>query len=344
MCVGTDPSAFLTTLITTSAALVAIIGGLLIARFVGLDSEEQGTRRVLEDAAGRLAAARHRAGRALKALQDHDARDFLNDADVLDDLCAGVTEPETLRRRASCSLSDPELSPYITEIVNEIARARDTLAAQVTAEDGSWYQFRRNTPNLPEIRWPRVWAKVFDEVSARRAKEESRKQEEARRRGRITGLNTATWAQLGAAAQASRSMAQRMAQSPEYWQIRASRHDQLAVANQRAQQQAEDYQDEYRRLQHAHQEIVRPDRRLWSGVAILIAFTIVGVAWPMLTMSTGPTTLTQVHWLIYPFTTALGVLLVYIVIYLWQLTSRNTPAPPIGQDHPDTENQLNAPD
>jgi len=56
-----DPALFLSTIILASGALVAIIGGLLAARFVGLDADQQTNRRVLIAADGRLASARRRA-------------------------------------------------------------------------------------------------------------------------------------------------------------------------------------------------------------------------------------------------------------------------------------------
>ena len=37
---ATDPAPFLSTIIGTSATLVAIVGGLLVARLVSLDSDE----------------------------------------------------------------------------------------------------------------------------------------------------------------------------------------------------------------------------------------------------------------------------------------------------------------
>jgi hypothetical protein len=42
--VPVDPAPFLSTVILASAAFVAIVGGLLVARFVGLDSDQQTMR------------------------------------------------------------------------------------------------------------------------------------------------------------------------------------------------------------------------------------------------------------------------------------------------------------
>jgi hypothetical protein len=52
-----DPTPYLSTMTATSAALVSIIGGLLVARFVGLDSEHQGAQKLVAEAEARLALA-----------------------------------------------------------------------------------------------------------------------------------------------------------------------------------------------------------------------------------------------------------------------------------------------
>ena len=59
--VPVDPASFLSTVILASAALVAIVGGLLVARFVGLDSDQQASRKLLVDAEDRLTIAARRA-------------------------------------------------------------------------------------------------------------------------------------------------------------------------------------------------------------------------------------------------------------------------------------------
>ena len=63
----------------------------------------------------------------------------------------------------------------------------------------------------------------------------------------------------------------------------------------------EDYEDEFRRLRDEHAEIVCPDKRLWFGVAVLIAFAGLGVAWPTYSMSIGSANLTSVRWFVWPF-------------------------------------------
>jgi hypothetical protein len=316
---------FLSTIILASAGLVAIIGGLLVARFVGLDTDERGNRRVLVDAAERLAAARRRAADARYNLLAWEARGFLNDSDVLDAIGQGISDPEALRRLEDCPLSDQELRPFVAEVVEEFSVARQLLAGYVPAPDEDWERFRRATSSLPQIRWPWVWEKVFgeiieehaEEIAQRRAKEEAAR----RRPGPFGSLFNIPVMRPPV-----------IPPRTDYSATRARRHDELVAADQRAQQRVEDYEDELRRLREAHAEIVRPDARLWWGAGILIALAIVGVALPAWIMSQGPKNLATVQWLIYPFGAALTILLVYIVVYLVQLGRRKPPLLEITED------------
>jgi hypothetical protein len=319
--VPTDPAPFLSTIILASAGLVAIIGGLLVARFVGLDTDEQSNRRVLSDAAARLASARRRAVDARSNLVAWEARDFLLDRDVLTSIGQGASDLETLRRLNDSSLSDQELRPFVAEVNDEFTRAREALAAPMaTSPDDDWERFRRTIPDLPDMRWPRVWEEVFDQLAAEHIEEIAKKQaaEAAARRRQAGpfGFNLPDMSRI------------RMPPSSDYRATSARRYDDLVAADQRAQQRVEDYEDELRRLREAHEEIVRPDARLWWGVGILVAFAIVGVALPTWIMSRGPGDLAAVRWVVYPFGSALAILLVYIVVYLAQLIRRKPP--PIG--------------
>jgi hypothetical protein len=53
---GPDPTTFLAAIAGTSAAMVAIVGGLLVARFVAIASEQDGADKLVQD-------ARERSGR-----------------------------------------------------------------------------------------------------------------------------------------------------------------------------------------------------------------------------------------------------------------------------------------
>lgn len=70
-----DPTPFLSTIVLTSAALVAIIGGLLIAKFVGLDTDQRVSRKLIADATGRLKDARERAQEAEQQVLQREAEE-----------------------------------------------------------------------------------------------------------------------------------------------------------------------------------------------------------------------------------------------------------------------------
>jgi hypothetical protein len=303
---------FLSTIILASAGLVAIIGGLLVARFVGLDTEERSNARARADAFERLASARRRANDAHHNLLAWDARSFLNDRDVINAIAGGVSELEVLRGLEDCPLSDDELRPFVAEVVEEFSLARRALADYVPAPGENWRRFRRGRTDLPEIRWPLVWDKVFDEITENHAEEIERRraeEEAARRRSYpFGGLMAFNMPDVS------------ITPPTDYGVIRARRYDELVGADQRAQQRVEDYEDEFRRLNEANEAIVRPDARLWWGVGILIALAIVGVALPIWIMSQGPKDLASVQWLVYLFGGALVILLAYIVVYLAQLS------------------------
>ena len=169
--VSADPGRSCSTIILASAGLVAIVGGLLVARFVGLDTDERSNRRVLVDAAERLASACRRAGEAHHNLLAWEARSFLNDNKILNAIGQGISDLEALRRLEDCPLSDQELSPFVTEVSRGVSQARQVLADYVPEPDDDWEQFRRARVDLPEIRWPWVWDKVFAEITEEHAEE-----------------------------------------------------------------------------------------------------------------------------------------------------------------------------
>lgn len=89
-----DPAPFLSTIITTSAALVAIIGGLLVARFISLDSDQRTSRKVLTSARERLDVARRRVQTAWGSILRWDADDFFSGPEVVEAvLDQGVASP-----------------------------------------------------------------------------------------------------------------------------------------------------------------------------------------------------------------------------------------------------------
>lgn len=313
-----DPGPFLSTVVLASAGLVAIVGGLLVARFVGLDSDQQSSRNVLADAEQRLATAERRAADASQRLTSWHAKDFIGERDVRAAIGQGTTALPDLRRLASCELTDDELATVVAEVAAEFKSVRDFLASpgmarRIEAAEYKWVAFRRESLDLPDIRWPQVWRDVFEDVAKAQKREDDERHREEYRRTHPLALPDLSY--LG-------SRVPPIPPRTDHVAISARRYDEVRADYRLAQQRVEDYDDELRRLRQAHAQIVRPDSRLWWGVGILVAFAIVGVGLPAGLMAFGPPDLSRVRWVFYPFTAGLLALLAYIVFYLVQITRR----------------------
>jgi hypothetical protein len=302
-----DPAPFLSTIASASSGLVAIVGGLLVARFVTLDSEQQGAQRVLDDAEARLATARQRAQEAVERLLRWDAWDFLYTRTVLEAIDEGVQDLAELRRRGDATgLTDDELQPFVQEVRQELARAHEVLEDIVPAykdlETRRWDAFRRGTPTLPQIRWDLAWEIVFDQIVVDR---------EAERRSVLAGPPPDFLRPLSA-------------RPPTDWEaIGARRRDDLVANRERAEQQVEDFESEVQRLRQARDAVVRPQGLGW-GLIILGYFAAVGVVVPILLMSRGPRDLTPLMgWLVFSaFFSGLLALLCYMAVLALRLSRR----------------------
>src|SRR3569833_203336 len=163
----TDPTPFLSTAIQTSAGMVAIVGGLQVARFISLESEQLG--------------AEQRARNEKRTLRRYEAEDFLDHHEVLRAIAEGNTEVRELRRKGSgCVLADEELLPFVEEYRSEYERAFQVIdsvvhdAVELSPQEWQglerkWISFRRNTPEVPaDLAKPRLWELAFKQVIARR--------------------------------------------------------------------------------------------------------------------------------------------------------------------------------
>jgi len=317
-------------IVGASVALVAIIGGLLVAKFVGLDADQRTASKILADARGRLQLARGRVQTARNEILRWDAGDFFGTKEVIDAvLDRGVESSTVLVKLANWPHEPDELAQFVPEIVEEASRASEAIKSRISDDDLFWSDFRRQ-PDLPDARWPAVWRHVFDTVKKERAEEGQRRrkaEEEARRNAPPKSAIERQVDSMNEMLQHLQHPAMAVPLPPanpptDHAATEARRSDELMAVHTRAQQQVEDYEAELRRLEEDHTEIVKPDARLWWGVGILVVFTICGIVVPVWIMSDGPRNLAPVHWVRYPFLASLAALIVYIVVYLAQLTRR----------------------
>jgi hypothetical protein len=348
VCVATDPAPFLSTIALASAGLVAIVGGLLVARFVSLDSDQRRSREVMDEASERLDAARRQAEATHSTHVDWQAGFFFRGR-VLQAISEGILDPAVLIRLGGhWPFTELELRPYAEEVAEEFARACAVLSARGPAIDqfggrDAWDDFRGATPDLPEVRWDPVWEYAFDAFKRERfEREAAERRERERERPQRTAYDPS-----GLLSQGFGDLAEMMSR-PQYFPARLParpqtdyeatwerQKDDLRTADEHASQQVAEREAEFARLQRDHAEIAQPDARLWWGVSILTVYAIVGVGIPMWELSRGPADLGQVRWIFYPFAGGLAVLIIYIIVYLAKLFGAPLGAPEESLSWPD---------
>lgn len=264
----TDPAPFLSTIATASSALVAIVGGLLVARFVTLSSEQEGAQRVLADAEARLDVMKMRAEEAYRKRLRFDLGYFFSKA-VMVAVSNGVLDAAGLREVGGYSgLTDTETERHAMVIDEELARAeaacRELLPSEGGSQPADWDDFRREHPEL-QIEIEDAWEIQFVKLTMPRS---------APRRSTL-GIGSGL------------PMVATMPQSATIRLQRGMRRDALKAQEERAQQQLEDLEGEVARLRQAREAIVRP-KGLALGLSTLIFFTLVGVVVPLFIMSRAP--------------------------------------------------------
>ncbi len=277
----TDPTPLLSTVAASSATLVAIVGGLLVARFVTLDSEQQGAQHLLDDAELRQVLAVRRAEESTSALKNYEINQFV-DRKVIEEIGLGTTNIEELRGISDyyTNLSDEELSAVVDQISSEFELARETLPELLvdqSADPEDWNTFKSHA-ELPEMIWEEAWEITYQD-------------------GRASENSEADVSVVGQSSYHSLfkpiiSPSLKMMTPPEYVTMRIRRRDELRSGQDRARQHAEDISIEVARLGRARDAIVRP-RGLRQGLTILIYFAIVGVISPIWILSRAPTNLTH---------------------------------------------------
>jgi hypothetical protein len=242
-----DPNPFLSTVAAVSATLVAIIGGLLVARFVTITSEQESGQQLIDDAQGRLATAREREKVANDTFVDWEINNFFENA-VISDICDGERDIEALRDRARSytNLTDHELTEVVQNIAHEFDAAKSLLRPLVVSVEGgdepsSWDEFRKSIPTKIETNWELVWELSYEEVFRSPG---SRMHTVLRARRQLPFSVVPT--------------------PPEYVKLKEERRDAMRAEIQRRRQQVEDIDGEVARLERSHRAIVRPKGLGWG--------------------------------------------------------------------------------
>ena len=288
--------------------MVAIVGGLLVARFVSIASEQDGAERLVNDAQGRLGTARGRERTARDRLRNWYINDFF-EYKVIRAIGDGEQDVRELRKVGDDTLlTNDELSEVVKAITDEFALARRTLSPLVSADTADstnpeWREFKHSQSSLPETNWDDVWDITYEGIV---------------RPSRLLPPDNPSW--LGSAF-SSAPLLPPIPTPPEYVALGIQRRNALRGDLARAQQHTEDIEADLARLQRTRDAIVRPKGLGW-GLVVLGFFTLVGVIIPIWLMSRPPQRLTAhfgevVFWL---FFVGLLALLGYMTVLALRLS------------------------
>jgi hypothetical protein len=122
-----DLGLLLATVATAAAALVAIVGGLLVSRVVSLASERSGLIHRRDDLRGQLATERERRDELDRRWVERDADDILSGHyEELAAVPPQVALEEWIAEDGANRTSE-EVLPFVEEVVRELAEAREAL-------------------------------------------------------------------------------------------------------------------------------------------------------------------------------------------------------------------------
>lgn len=135
-----DLNTLISTIITATAALVAIIGGFLISRVITLSSEQTGIKRRLKEINNEVIAKEEMLNRLEQTLLDEDGVDFIEgnyeelafNRKTIEDLL----EAEDFRGRTS-----EELQPYYDELLNVKEDALSMIDVAIKNEENYLDEF-----------------------------------------------------------------------------------------------------------------------------------------------------------------------------------------------------------
>jgi hypothetical protein len=271
----TDPAPLMSTIAASSATMVAIVGGLLVARFVTIDSEQQGAQQLLDDARNRLATAQKREQEAKDNLYRWDVRYFFDDK-VIEAIGDGERDVSALSELGGyTSLTDEQLAEVVQTIATEFDTAQRVLEGLLPNIEGDtfpeWDELKRSKrEQLPDMEWEHVWEVTYDKLTT--------PPQPPWNPVSLAGLNISPTSFLPPTA-------------PEFGVLSAQRRDTMRANLERAEQRVEDIESEVAHLTRAREAIVRPKGLGW-GLVVLAYFTLSGVIFPIWLMSRAPRRLT----------------------------------------------------
>jgi len=312
----------------SSAALVAIIGGLQGARYVSLHAEQQAARRRRDDLARRAAAAEARLAEQQLALDRYWVDEALLTDDVFELIVknnfeVAVDDALSASNADDTGLPSVLLRKRLDQLCVSLRVARDRLVELVpeSEEHPAWDAFRRTHALAPDE--DDAWRWLYRNLVRVRTEEARKRKREAERRRDPFGSSLSEFV---------RSAPLAGLPSPEVYAIRSLRaqsqdqayESRLIGYRDDAQRVNDQLRDELQAAD-AHLADVEQPEGFRLALQVLALLSVVGVVLPTAVMATGAQKLAP--WaratVAAAFFSGVALLLRYLFVYAAYLSDRN---------------------
>ncbi|HEY3409003.1 MAG TPA: hypothetical protein VGK53_12590 [Propionicimonas sp.] len=286
-----DVNWLLSALAQATAALIAIVGGLLVSRYVTLHAEQQSAGRRVLDLARREAEADSSLATAKSNLASYRVADALDDDRVFEEFLARDMKPTVggvLRAIESDGADlDPELlAEEIESMGQEMPEAIKSIypLVPVTSRHATWSDFLREHSLKPVRR--QLWMWVYDKACEERRREAEKAARAARNTARnagIAGLLSAGAFSAPSIDVGSLSAARWTARSQRELAQERSLEDQVADAAARIGALRQE-----RRLAEETYDATRQPEGFGLALQVLTFLAVVGMGVPVVLMGFAP--------------------------------------------------------
>lgn len=180
-----DVNWLLSAITQSAAALIAIVGGLLVSRYVSLHAEQQGARRRVDDLLRREAEAQDQLAQHERAFDLYYVDEFLDDGDVFETILREKGHATVAQVLAEMDTDGDGLNPELLEerltaLQVELGAAVGALVPVIPVEKDheSWLDFRRGRDF--DVGHRGLWEWVYDRICDDKRGEAKRAEAEAR--------------------------------------------------------------------------------------------------------------------------------------------------------------------
>lgn len=312
-----DVNWLLSALAQASAAMIAIVGGLLVSRYVALHAEQQAAGRRVGDLARREQETSSRQVEAQLALDEYDADQLLIDDDVFQlilDKRFVPTVDEVLKTvdADGAKLNKKVLASRLAALSTDMDRALKELTSLVPEgkDHADWSEFRRS--NTLTIGNRDVWEWTYEQICDFRRQNAKAREAEARKRtpyGALFGGSDIDFDALRRIPFAGSTPLIASQQGLARREVLRATLDQ-AEAESRALQQE-------RRLAQETYEATRQPEGFGLALQVLTTLAVLGMAVPVVVMGFAPVDLPAwLRWTVIAcFSVGSALLLRFLFVY-----------------------------